>query len=92
MERPGAERPRHGAKLLVEVTPKTVSTRLVGRLGCGISLLPYSAGSPAVGRGGLLHTLTGIFAAIPGGGLWAVGVTAPVKGGGHYSTLIEYHP
>jgi hypothetical protein len=30
--------------------------------------------------------------AIPGGGMWAVGVTAPAKGGGSYSTLIEYHP
>lgn len=30
--------------------------------------------------------------AIPGGGMWAVGVTAPGKGGGSYSTLIEYHP
>ena len=28
--------------------------------------------------------------AIPGGGLWAVGVTAPSKG--NYSTLIEWHP
>jgi hypothetical protein len=31
-------------------------------------------------------------AAIPGGGLWAVGVTGPGKGKGSYSTLIEYHP
>lgn len=31
-------------------------------------------------------------AAIPGGGMWAVGVTAPGQGGGGYSTLIEYHP
>jgi hypothetical protein len=30
--------------------------------------------------------------AIPGGGLWAVGVTGAAKGNGHYSTLIEYHP
>jgi hypothetical protein len=30
--------------------------------------------------------------AIPGGGLWAVGITAPGQGGGNYSTLIEYHP
>lgn len=30
--------------------------------------------------------------AIPGGGLWAVGVTAPGKGNGNYSTLIEFHP
>jgi hypothetical protein len=30
--------------------------------------------------------------AIPGGGMWAVGVTAPGTGGGSYSTLIEYHP
>ena len=28
---------------------------------------------------------------IPGGGLWAVGVTAPAKGNGNYSTLIEFH-
>jgi hypothetical protein len=31
-------------------------------------------------------------ATIPGGGLWAVGVTAPGKGNGNYSTLIAYHP
>jgi len=30
--------------------------------------------------------------AIPGGGLWAVGVTSNPNGGGSYSTLIEYHP
>jgi hypothetical protein len=30
--------------------------------------------------------------AIPGGGLWAVGVTGAAKGNGNYSTLIEYHP
>ena len=30
--------------------------------------------------------------AIPGGGLWAVGVTAAANGAGNYSTLIEYHP
>jgi hypothetical protein len=30
--------------------------------------------------------------AIPGGGLWAVGVTAGAKGAGNYSTLIEFHP
>src|SRR5262249_43180118 len=30
--------------------------------------------------------------AIPGGGLWAVGVTGAAKGSGNYSTLIEYHP
>jgi hypothetical protein len=30
--------------------------------------------------------------AIPGGGLWAVGVTGPGTGKGSYSTLIEYHP
>ena len=30
-------------------------------------------------------------AAIPGGGLWAVGVTSNVKNS-HYQTLIEYHP
>ena len=46
--------------------------------------------SPSLGTG----SDTG-FAAItstPGGGMWAVGVTAPAKGGGNYSTLIEYHP
>ena len=31
-------------------------------------------------------------AAIPGGGLWAVGVTGLGRGHGSYSTLIEYHP
>jgi hypothetical protein len=30
--------------------------------------------------------------AIPGGGLWAVGVTGAANGNGNYSTLIEYHP
>jgi len=30
--------------------------------------------------------------AIPSGGLWAAGVTAPANGGGSYSTLIEFHP
>jgi hypothetical protein len=30
--------------------------------------------------------------AIPGGGLWAVGVTGAAQGNGNYSTLIEYHP
>jgi hypothetical protein len=29
--------------------------------------------------------------AIPGGGLWAVGVTGKATGNGNYSTLIEYH-
>ena len=29
-------------------------------------------------------------AAIPGGGMWAVGETGAAKG--NYSTLIEYHP
>jgi hypothetical protein len=28
--------------------------------------------------------------AIPGGGLWAVGVTGNLEG--NYATLIEYHP
>jgi hypothetical protein len=30
--------------------------------------------------------------AVPGGGLWAVGVTSSAKGKGNYSTLIEFHP
>jgi hypothetical protein len=30
-------------------------------------------------------------AAVPGGGLWAVGVTGAGKGKGNYSTLIEFH-
>ncbi|HUC53864.1 MAG TPA: alkaline phosphatase family protein [Candidatus Cybelea sp.] len=44
--------------------------------------------SPSLGKG----TDTGFAAitAIPGGGLWAVGVTALAKG--NYATLIEYHP
>lgn len=46
--------------------------------------------SPSLGAG----TDTGFSAitAIPGGGMWAVGVTAPPKGAGNYSTLIEFHP
>jgi hypothetical protein len=46
--------------------------------------------SPSLGAG----TDTGFAAitAIPGGGMWAVGVTAPPNGGGSYSTLIEFHP
>ena len=46
--------------------------------------------SPSLGSG----TDSGFAAitAIPGGGLWAVGVTAPTKGAGSYSTLIEFHP
>ena len=46
--------------------------------------------SPSLGNG----TDSGFAAitAIPGGGLWAVGVTAPPKGAGSYSTLIEFHP
>lgn len=50
------------------------------------SLVP----SPSLGTG----TDTGLEAitAIPGGGLWAVGVTAPPNGVGSYSTLIEFHP
>lgn len=46
--------------------------------------------SPNLGRGS--DTGFAAITAIPGGGLWAVGVTAPAKGGGNYSTLIEYHP
>ena len=30
--------------------------------------------------------------AVPGGGLWAVGVTTSGKSAAGYSTLIEYHP
>jgi hypothetical protein len=30
--------------------------------------------------------------AVPGGGLWAVGVTTSGKNAAGYSTLIEYHP
>ena len=46
--------------------------------------------SPNLGTG----TDTGFagITAIPGGGMWAVGVTAPPNGGGSYSTLIEFHP
>ena len=46
--------------------------------------------SPSLGTGS--DTGFAAITAIPGGGLWAVGVTAPAKGGGNYSTLIEYHP
>ena len=31
-------------------------------------------------------------AAVPGGGLWAVGVTTASKNAAGYSTLIEFHP
>ena len=50
------------------------------------SLIP----SPSLGTG----TDTGFagISAIPGGGLWAVGVTAAPNGAGNYSTLIEFHP
>ena len=46
--------------------------------------------SPSLGAG----TDTGFSAitAIPGGGMWAVGVTAPPNGAGSYATLIEFHP
>src|SRR5437660_175054 len=46
--------------------------------------------TPSLGNG----TDSGFAAitAIPGGGLWAVGVTAPPKGAGSYSTLTEFHP
>jgi hypothetical protein len=46
--------------------------------------------SPRLGTGS--DTGFAAITAIPGGGMWAVGVTAPAKGGGNYSTLIEYHP
>ena len=46
--------------------------------------------SPNLGTGS--DTGFAAITAIPGGGMWAVGVTTPVKGGGNYSTLIEFHP
>ena len=46
--------------------------------------------SPSLGTGS--DTGFAAIAAIPGGAMWAVGETAPAKGGGNYSTLIEYHP
>ena len=46
--------------------------------------------SPTIGKGS--DTGFAAITAIPGGGMWAVGVTAPASGGGSYSTLIEYHP
>ena len=46
--------------------------------------------SPTLGKGS--DTGFAAITAIPGGGMWAVGVTAPAKGGGNYSTLIEFHP
>ena len=44
--------------------------------------------SPTIGKGS--DTGFAAITAIPGGGMWAVGVTASAKGG--YSTLIEFHP
>jgi hypothetical protein len=44
--------------------------------------------SPILGKGS--DSGFAAITAIPGGGLWAVGVTAAAKG--NYSTLIEYHP
>ncbi len=46
--------------------------------------------SPSLGPGS--DTGFAAIAAIPGGGVWAVGVTGPGKGNGSYSTLVEYHP
>ena len=46
--------------------------------------------SPSLGTGS--DTGFAAITATPGGGMWAVGVTAPAKGGGNYSTFIEYHP
>jgi hypothetical protein len=46
--------------------------------------------SPTIGKGS--DTGFAAITAIPGGGMWAVGVTAPANGGGSYSTLIEFHP
>jgi Phosphoesterase family len=46
--------------------------------------------SPTPGKGS--DTGFAAITAIPGGGMWAVGVTAPPNGGGSYSTLIEFHP
>lgn len=46
--------------------------------------------SPALSAGG--DSGFAAIAAIPGGGLWAVGVTSAAKGNGNYSTLIEFHP
>ena len=45
--------------------------------------------SPSLGAGS--DTGFAAITAIPGGGLWAVGVTAPPNGAGSYSTLIEFH-
>jgi len=44
--------------------------------------------SPTIGKGS--DTGFAAITAIPGGGMWAVGVTA--KAGGNYATLIEFHP
>jgi len=46
--------------------------------------------SPIIGKGS--DTGFAAITAIPGGGMWAVGVTAPAKGGGNFGTLIEFHP
>ena len=46
--------------------------------------------SPSLGAGS--DSGFAAIAAIPGGGMWAVGVTGPGKGKGNYSTLIEFHP
>jgi hypothetical protein len=46
--------------------------------------------SPSLGAGS--DSGFAAIAAIPGGGLWAVGEMGPGKGKGNYSTLIEFHP
>jgi hypothetical protein len=48
------------------------------------------ASSPNLGAGS--DSGFAAIAAIPGGGMWAVGVTGAGKGKGNYSTLIEFHP
>jgi hypothetical protein len=48
------------------------------------------ASSPSLGLGS--DSGFAAIAAIPGGGVWAVGETGAGKGKGNYSTLIEFHP
>jgi len=48
------------------------------------------ASSPSLGVGS--DSGFAAIAAIPGGGVWAVGETGAGKGKGNYSTLIEFHP
>ncbi len=69
--------------------PSALSIQTTPNAGTGENDL-FLVSTPSLGTGS--DTGFAAIAAIPGGGMWAVGVTAPGKGGGNYSTLIEFHP